>query len=62
MGLFLIVGDVVFGAASFSGSATLAVEVAGAAITCAAFVWLGLALLSGSSTSPGPSTDLRASG
>jgi hypothetical protein len=61
-GLLLIVGDGVFGAASFSGSVTLAVEVVGAAITCAAFVWLGLALLSGSSASPGPSTDLRARG
>ena len=46
-GTLLIVGDVVFGAASFSGSASLIVEVLGALITCAAFVWLGLALLSG---------------
>ena len=46
-GVLLIVGDVVFGAASFSGPASLVVEVIGALITCAAFVWLGLALLSG---------------
>lgn len=46
-GLLLIVGDVVFGAASFAGAASLIVEVVGALITCAAFVWLGLALLSG---------------
>ena len=52
-GILLIVGDVVFGAASFSGSAALIVEVVGALITCAAFVWLGLALLSGSSASSG---------
>jgi uncharacterized membrane protein len=50
-GVLLIVGDVVFGAASFSGSASLVVEVIGALITCAAFVWLGLALLSGGSAS-----------
>jgi hypothetical protein len=48
-GLLLIIGDVVFAAASVSGSATLVVEVIGAAITCVAFVWLGLALLSGRS-------------
>jgi hypothetical protein len=47
-GVLLIVGDVVFGAASFAGSAAPVVEVVGAAITCAAFVWLGTALLSGS--------------
>ena len=46
-GILLIVGDVVFGAASFSGSASLIVEVLGALITCAAFMWLGLALFSG---------------
>ena len=45
-GLLLIAGDVVFGAASFAGAASLIVEVIGALITCAAFVWLGLALLS----------------
>ena len=50
-GLLLIVGDVVFGAASFSGPAALIIEVVGALITCAAFVWLGLALLSGSGAS-----------
>jgi hypothetical protein len=48
-GLLLIIGDVVFAAASVSGSATLVVEVIGAAITYVAFVWLGLALLSGRS-------------
>lgn len=46
-GLFLIVGDVVFGVASFAGSAALIIEIIGALITCAAFVWLGLRLLSG---------------
>ncbi len=46
-GLLLIAGDVVFGASSFAGAASLAFEVIGALITCAAFVWLGLALLSG---------------
>lgn len=50
-GIVLIVGDLVFGAASFSGSAALVIEVVGALITCAAFVWLGLALLSGSGAS-----------
>lgn len=52
-GVLLIVGDVVFGAASFSGSAALIVEVVGALITCAAFVWLGLALFSGVGASSG---------
>lgn len=46
-GLLLIAGDVVFGAASFAGAASLVFEVIGALITCAAFVWLGLTLLSG---------------
>jgi hypothetical protein len=46
-GALLIAGDVVFGAASFSGSAALIVEVVGALITCAAFAWLGLSLWSG---------------
>ncbi len=50
-GLLLVVGDVVFGAASFSGAASLVIEVVGALITCVAFVWLGLALLSGSGAS-----------
>jgi hypothetical protein len=45
-GLLLILGDVVFAAGTFAGSASLIVEVLGALITCAAFVWLGLALLS----------------
>ena len=43
-GVLLISGDVVFGAASFAGAASLVVEVVGALITCVAFVWLGLAL------------------
>jgi hypothetical protein len=47
VGALLIAGDLVFGAASFSGSAALTVEVVGASVTCAAFVWLGLSLLSG---------------
>jgi hypothetical protein len=46
-GALLILGDAVFGAASFSGSAASIVEVVGASITCAAFAWLGLILLSG---------------
>ena len=50
-GLLLIVGDSVFGAASFSGAASPIVEVVGALITCVAFVWLGLALLSESGAS-----------
>ena len=45
-GLLLIVGDVVFGAGDFSGSAAPIVFVLGALITCAGFVWLGLMLLS----------------
>ena len=44
-GPLLILGDVVFAAGTFAGSASLIVEVLGALITCAAFVWLGLALL-----------------
>jgi hypothetical protein len=50
-GLLLIVGDLVFGAASFARTAATIFEVVGAAVTCAAFVWLGSALLSGSGTS-----------
>ena len=45
-GPLLILGDVVFAAGTFAGSASLIVEVLGALITCAAFVWLGVALLS----------------
>jgi hypothetical protein len=45
-GPLLILGDVVFAVGTFAGSAALIVEVVGALITCAAFVWLGLALLS----------------
>src|SRR5215216_2204196 len=48
-GLLLIVGDVVFGAGDFTGSAAPVVFVVGALITCAGFVWLGVALLSGRS-------------
>jgi hypothetical protein len=50
-GLLLIVGDVVFGAGDHFGPAAPIVYVLGAAITGAGFVWLGLALLSGSGTS-----------
>jgi hypothetical protein len=50
-GLLLIVGDVVFGAGSFAGSAATIFEILGALITCAALVWLGLSLLSRSGTS-----------
>jgi hypothetical protein len=50
-GPLLILGDVVFAVGTFAGSAALIVEVLGALITCAAFVWLGLALLSASNTS-----------
>jgi hypothetical protein len=45
-GPLLILGDVVFAVGTFAGTAALIVEVVGALITCAAFVWLGLALLS----------------
>jgi hypothetical protein len=45
-GLLLIVGDVVFGAASVAGSAATILEILGAALTCAAFVWLSLSLWS----------------
>jgi hypothetical protein len=50
-GLLLIAGDVIFAAGGFSGSAAPVVEVLGAAVTCAAFVRLGPALLSGSGAS-----------
>jgi hypothetical protein len=50
-GLLLIVGDVVFGAGSFAGAAATIFEILGALLTCAALVWLGLSLLSGSGTS-----------
>lgn len=46
-GPLLIAGDLVFGAGTFAGSAAPAVELAGAALTCAAFVWLGWSLLQG---------------
>ena len=58
-GLLLIVGDVVFGAASFAGTATIISEIIGALITCAALVWLGLSLLSGSGTSVGQPARVR---
>jgi hypothetical protein len=48
-GLLLVVGDIVFAVGSFAGSAVQQIIVVlGALITCAGFVWLGLALLSGS--------------
>jgi hypothetical protein len=50
-GLLLIVGDVVFGAGSFTGAAATIFEILGAALTCAALVWLGLSLLAESGTS-----------
>ena len=50
-GLLLIAGDVVFDLASFAGSAAKLFEITGAAITCEAFVWLGLSLLSSSGAS-----------
>jgi hypothetical protein len=52
-GMLLIVGDVVFGAGSFAGSAATIFEIIGAVLTCAALVWLGWSLLSGSGTSAG---------
>lgn len=52
-GLLLIVGNVVFGAGSLAGPAATIFEIVGAAVTCAAFVWLGVSLLSGSGTSAG---------
>src|SRR5215210_5813481 len=53
-GLLLIIGDVVFGAASFAGAAaTVFFEIIGALITCLALVWLGLSLLSSSGASAG---------
>jgi hypothetical protein len=52
-GLLLIVGDVVFGAASFAGAAATIFEIIGALITCLALVWLGLSLLSNSGASAG---------
>jgi hypothetical protein len=54
-GLLLIVGDVVFGAGSFAGSAATIFEILGALITCAALMWLGLSLLSRSGSSAGQS-------
>ena len=46
-GLLLIVGDVVFAAGCFAGSAAPIVFALGSAITCAGFVWLGCALITG---------------
>jgi hypothetical protein len=43
----LIAGGLVFAAGTFAGWAALIVEVAGAALTGAAFAWLGRALLRG---------------
>jgi hypothetical protein len=50
-GLLLILGDVVFGLGSFAGSAATIFEILGAAVTCAALVWLGFSLLSGGDAS-----------
>jgi hypothetical protein len=44
---------VVFGLGSFAGSAATIFEILGAAITCAALVWLGASLLSGSGATAG---------
>jgi hypothetical protein len=52
-GLLLIAGDVVFGLGSLAGSAATIFEILGAAITCAALVWLGASLLSGSGATAG---------
>ena len=52
-GMLLIVGDVAFGVGSFTGAAATIFEIVGAAVTCAAFVWLGLSLLSVRGTSAG---------
>ena len=52
-GLLLIAGDVVFGLGSFAGSAATVFEILGAAITCAAFVWLGASLLSSGGAAAG---------
>ena len=52
-GLLLIAGDVVFGLGSFAGSAATIFELLGAAITCAALVWLGASLLSRSGATAG---------
>ncbi len=52
-GLLLIAGDVVFGLGSFAGSAATIFEILGAVITCAALVWLGASLLSGSGATAG---------
>jgi len=45
-GPLLILGDVIFAVGTFAGSASLILEIMGALITCATFVWLGSALLS----------------
>jgi hypothetical protein len=58
-GLLLIVGDLVFGAASFSGAVAPIIQGIGALITCAAFMWLGLALLSGRGASAQQPTRAR---
>ena len=58
-GLLLIVGDVVFGVGSFAGPAATIFEILGALITCAALVWLGSSLLSGSGASARQPTRVR---
>jgi hypothetical protein len=46
-GLLLIAGDLVFAAGTFAGTTAPVVYLAGAALTGAAFVWLGATLLQG---------------
>lgn len=60
-GVLLIAGDAVFAAGDFFGAVAPIVFVLGAAITCAGFVWLGLALLSGQ-TSGAPARLLARAG
>ncbi len=51
-GLVLVVGDVEFAMADFVGPLTPVVVILGALITCAALVWLGLGLLTGTGSDP----------
>ena len=55
-GLLLVAGEVLFGLSSFAGSSATIFEILGAAITCAALVWLGASLLSGSGATVGRPT------
>ena len=50
-GLLLIVGDLVFAAGTSAGTAAPVFTVGGALFTCAGFVWLGLPLIAGASSS-----------